>query len=357
MTATAESTAPEAVWRLDIGEPVLGINLVADRVIVGGSEGTVVVADTDGQARLRLAIDDFLLAVAASPDGSRLAVGGGKRLVVFDLRDGSVVAAHPYHWCECLAWTANSGDLAASDGRLVRVHTRDGELRWTSAPLPSTVAGLAWMRAEGRRLAAAAYQGVKIFEPATDRTVERLPAPGAIAGIAVAPNGRWVVGGSQDATLHGWNVRDGSDFRMSGFPKTVSRLAFESTGRWMCCDGGDTVVCWDFSGSGPTGREALLAEGHRDDVTSLAWAPTDGSASVLVSGDAAGDVALWRLGARHRPGQRIHPDWTAAIGDPIGAVTASADQIFSGHHSGAVHCFTSKPRQPASPKFPLVGRA
>jgi WD40 repeat protein len=263
--------------------------------------------------------------------------------VVFDLADGSVVADHPHHWCGCLAWASKSGDLAANDGRLVRVYSADGRLRWASPPLPSTVAGLAWMRADGRRLAAAAYQGVTIFEPGTDRAVARLPAPGAIAGIAVDPNGRWVVGGSQDATLHGWNVRNGSDFQMSGFPKLVSRLAFESSGRWMCCDGGDTLVCWDFSGSGPTGREGLLAEGHRNDVTALAWAPAGGSAPILVSGDAAGEVALWRLGPSSRPGGRIRPFWRTATGDPVGAIAATRDRIFSGHRSGAVCCFTSTP--------------
>ncbi|MHA6628756.1 WD40 repeat domain-containing protein [Pseudonocardia sichuanensis] len=115
--------------------------------------------------------------------------------------------------------------------------------------------------------------------------IEHLPAPGAIAGLAVAPNGRWVVGGSQDATLHGWKVPGGSDFRMSGFPTTVSRLAFEPGGRWMACDAGDTIACWDLSGTGPTGREALLAEGHTAAVTALCWAPTDGASRALLTTD------------------------------------------------------------------------
>jgi WD40 repeat protein len=347
MTASARTAARDLVWQFDTEEPVLSINLLPDGAIIGGSEGTIVVADFDGRPAQRLMVEDFLLALAASPDGTRLAVGGGKGLAVFDLADGSVLAEHPHRWCGCLAWSADSRRLAANDGRLVQVHTRDGALRWTSPPLQSTVAGLAWMRADGRRLAAAAYQGVKIFEPDTDRIVSRLPAPGAIAGIAVAPNGRWVVGGSQDATLHGWNVRDGSDFRMSGFPKAVSRIVFEPSGRWMSCDGGDTVVCWDFSGAGPTGREAVLAEGHRDDVTALTWAPIDGSASVLVSGDAAGDLKLWRLKPGHRPGQRIGPSWSAATGDPVGAVAATADRIVSGHRSGAVCCFHPETHQQA----------
>jgi len=346
-SAEVKNKVTYLAWQLDIGEPVFGIDALADRVIIEGSEGSVVVADTDGRAQLRLGLDDFLLAAAASPNGTRLALGGGRRLVVFDLADGSVVADRPHRWCRCLAWAAKTGELAASDGRLVRVYARGGRLRWTSAPLQSAVAGLAWMDADGRRLAAAAYQGVKIFEPDTDRIVERLAAPDAIAGIAVAPNWCWVVGGSQNSALHGWNVRDGSDFRMSGFPKLVSRLAFESSGRWMCCNGGDTVVCWDFFGSGPTGREGLPAEGHRGDVTALAWAPTSGSAPILVSGDTAGEVALWRLGPSSPPGGRIRPFWTTTTCDPVSSVVATRDRIFSGHRSGAVRCFTSQPRQEA----------
>lgn len=339
MTTISGTAMKEVLWQVELGEPVLGIGPLADTVIIGGSEGNILVSDADGRQRLRLTCDDFLLAMAASPDGSRLAVGGGQRLVLFDLSNGSVLADIPHQWCGCLAWAAKTGDLAANDGRSVRVYTRDGQLRWTSPPLQSTVAGLAWMRADGRRLAAAAYQGVTIFEPGTSRTIAELAAPGAIAGIAVEPNGRWVVGGSQDATLHGWNVRDRSDFQMSGFPRRVSRLAFESSGRWMCCDGGDTVVFWDFSGRGPTGRNGLVAEWHRADVTALAWLPTDGRNPVLISGDASGGVALWRLRPNSQPGGRISPFWKTATGDPVEAVAAAGNRIFSGHRSGVVRCY------------------
>lgn len=217
----------------------------------------------------------------------------------------------------------------------MRVLDRDGAPRWISPALPSTVAGLSWLRSDGRRIAAAAYQGVTIVEPATDRVVEHLPAPGAIAGLAVAPNGRWVVGGSQDATLHGWKVPGGDDFRMSGFPTTVSRLAFEPGGRWMACDGGDTIAFWDFSGAGPTGREALLGQGHRGAVTALAWAPTG---RTLATADATGDVALWRLDPAARPGDRIRPTWVTSTGDPAGALAHAGGHIVSGHRSGALAC-------------------
>lgn len=337
MTAATEATA----GHLDLGEPVHALDLLpGGGVVAGGTEGRVVVTDPSGRERLRLHLGDFLLTLAASPDGTRLAAGGGERVAIWDLTDGALLHEHAIRWCSSLAWAAHSRHLAAGDGRTVRRFTRDGHPDWSSTPLASTVAGLAFLRRDGRRIVAAAYQGVTILEPDTDRVIEHLPAPGAIAGLAVAPNGRWVVGGSQDATLHGWKVPGGSDFRMSGFPTTVSRLAFEPGGRWMACDAGDSIACWDFSGAGPTGREAVLAEGHTTAVTALCWAPPDGTGQVLISADTAGDVALWRIEPHHGPGDRLRPSRTAATGDPTGAVAAAGTHIVSGHRSGAVrwHC-------------------
>jgi WD40 repeat protein len=342
VTGPAQTRHAEAhSWRLDIDEPALTVHILPEAILATGTEGALLLTDLDGRERWRQRLGRFTLSAAVSPDGTRLAIGADSHLTLIDLPTTTVLRECPTRWCAALAWAANSRELAAADGKQVRVLDRVGHRYWTSPPLPSTVTGLTWLRRDARRLAAAAYQGVTIYEPATSRVAQHLAAPGAIAGLAVAPNGRWIVGGSQDATLHGWRVPAGNDFRMSGFPSTVSQLAFDPTGRWLANDAADSLTLWDFSGPGPTGRDALVAEGHPSRITAFTWARACGPGETireLYSGDDAGNLALWRVHPHHRPGDRIRPTGILDTGDPVTALTTNDTQLISGHRSGALRC-------------------
>ncbi|MEJ8277672.1 WD40 repeat domain-containing protein [Pseudonocardia spirodelae] len=315
MSAILRRAGLRPLWRSAAGEPVVALAaLPGGGIAAGGSEGELRVLGADGTPRWADRLDDALLTVSASPDGRRVGAHGMASRRLWD-DDGARVASADCGWSATAAWDDRSGALAVGDGRHVRLLDRDGVVRWSSPRLSSTVTAVVWPR--GRlRVAAAAYRGVTILEPSTDRVTATLAAPGSISGLAASPSGRWVVGGSQDATLHGWKVDDGSDFRMSGFPTTVSLPTFAGTGRWLACCSGDVVTCWDFSGAGPTGREAAVLNGHGAPVTGLAWAP--GDRHLLVSGDEAGTVLLWRLDATVRPGARPQPvgGLRGAAGDP-----------------------------------------
>ncbi|WP_051166582.1 WD40 repeat domain-containing protein [Amycolatopsis orientalis] len=336
MRAAADRIAFRPRWQADLGEPAVALDVVGRgedaAVAVGGSEGAVRLLGTGGARQWESFLDDALLAVAASPDGTRIAALGMTRRRMWSA-DGEQLASSAAGWSAAAAWDARSVRLAVADGRQVRVLDRNGEICWSSGPLASTVTGVRWPRG-ALRVAASAYQAVTIFEPETDRITRALPAPGAISGLAAAPNGRWVVGGSQDATLHGWKVDDGSDFRMSGFPGTVSQLSFEDTGRWMACASGDVLTCWDFSGAGPAGRSAVALTGHTAPVTASAWLP--GDRRTLVSGDQDGTVLLWRLTPAARPGDQIRPAGGLRDDDPVTALATA------GARAGGVTVFVAR---------------
>lgn len=310
MTAVTRRPAARQRWRADVGEPVVALDILPggrdtpDALVAGGSEGQVGVFEADGTVRHALSLDDALLDVAASPDGTRVAAVGMASRRLWDTTSGDLLSGEKAQWSASAAWDDRSGRLAVADGKRVRILDRDGAVRWSSPPLASTVTNVLWPR--GRlRVAASAYQGVTVLEPSGDRVTNRLRAPGAISGLAASPNGRWIVGGSQDATLHGWKVADGSDFRMSGFVAAVSRLAFEDSGRWMACASAEVLTCWDFSGKGPTGRAAVVLAGHHAPVTAFAWAP--GERRTLVSGAEDGTVLVWRLTPTTKPADELRP--------------------------------------------------
>lgn len=329
-------------WQADLGEPVVAVDVVSNgrsapgSLVAGGSEGALRVFDHDGSPRCTMELDDALLAVAASPDGTRIAgLGMGSRRL-FDAQ-GDVLRSDRAGWSASAEWDKRSRALAIADGRRVRVLDREGAVRWSSEPLSSTVTNVLWPRGN-LRVAASAYQGVTIFEPETDRITNTLEAPGAISGLASAPNGRWVVGGSQDATLHGWKVDDASDFQMSGFPATVSHLAFEDGGRWMACESAEVLTCWDFSGTGPTGRAGVVLTGHQTAVTAFTWAP--GHGQTLISGDQDGNVLLWNITANTRPGDEIRPTGGLRDDEPVTAITTSNagahSIVYIGRRSGRI---------------------
>lgn len=339
MTAPTKRDALQPRWQATLDEPAVALDVLRgglrgpDCLVAGGSEGDVQIFDPDGKQRLRLTLDDALLAVAASPDATRLvALGMGSRRL-WSTSAGEVLRTDGAGWSASAAWDTRSNALAVADGKRVRMLDRSGTVRWSSEPLASTVTNVLWPRGK-LRVAASAYQGVTIFEPETDRITNALPAPGAISGLTAAPNGRWVVGGSQDATLHGWKVDDGSEFEMHGFPATVSHLAFDDGGRWMTCDSAEVLTCWDFSGPGPTGRAGAVLTGHQAAISAFAWMP--GNHTTLISGDAEGDVLVWRLGANTRPGDELRPAGGARDDDPVTAITTSGETVYVARRSGRI---------------------
>lgn len=326
-------------WAHAIDEPVIAVRpLPGARALAVGSEGLVRVLDEHGTVRHELHLDDAPQAVAVDPDGRLALIGGMTGHTLVDLDAGQVISSGRGRWCGAAQWSPDGNRVTIADGRNVRQLGRDGTELWASSPLPSTVTGLATIR-DGRRIAAAAYQGVQVLESADGATSRSLAAPGAIAGLAVAPSGRWIVGGSQDATLHGWKVPDGNDFRMMGFPTTVSRLAFHPDGRWLICDGGNHLIGWDFSGAGPTGRNGLTLDGHQAQVTAFTW--VDGAAEpTLISGDEDGALFGWRVaGPQARPGETLRPAVRGVHLEPVTDLAHQDGTLLVGSRTGIVAAF------------------
>jgi WD40 repeat protein len=205
--------------------------------------------------------DGAVLDAARHPSGLGLLTGGDDGRLVWT-RDGEStdIARLDGRWINVVEASPASGLIAFAAGR--DVHVRDAADAGFASVLPHerTVAALGF-DAKGRRVAAATYGGVALwYARIRDQKPQWLKWAGSHVGVAVSPDGRFVVSAMQEDQLHGWRISNGQDMRMGGYPSKVKSMAFAAGGRLLVTSGASSLVAWPFSGpNGPMGQAAVEA--------------------------------------------------------------------------------------------------
>ena len=160
--------------------------------------------------------------------------------------------------------------------------------------LPSTVGGLAFAP-KGFRLAVAHYHGVTLWYPnAREAEPEKLEWKGSHLGVALSPDGKFLVTTMQEPTLHGWRLADSKDMRMSGYGARVRSLGWTVGGKWLATSGSNQLILWPFQGNdGPMGKTPQLLAPYEAQVEVVACHPRQ---EVVAVGYADGLVLIVRLG-------------------------------------------------------------
>jgi beta-lactamase regulating signal transducer with metallopeptidase domain len=253
-----------------------------------------------------------LLAVAYSPDGTRLAVASEDHSVeVRDAATGAVVFPIRGHEgpVNCLAFSPDGGTLATgSSDRTVRL----------------------WDVADGRELQVLRGHGHWVY------------------AVAFSPDGRTLASGGYDRTVRLWDADTGEELAaLTGHRSSVRALAFAPDGKTLASGGGDlTVRLWDVAAR----RERAVLEGHAGPVRALAFS---GDGILLASGSDDGTLRLWGTaagewrstltghaaevtGVAFVPRSRVLVSggldrtvryWSAADGRPLTALPAHADGV------------------------------
>ncbi|PZG12176.1 WD40 repeat domain-containing protein [Nonomuraea aridisoli] len=327
------TTTPAAlVWESGVDDAPVALSVRRDLVAVAGAEGTVWTLDVaTGAGAKVLDLPGGSLDVALAPDARHLAAAGPLGHALWARDGGRASVFETGAWSSKAAW-ANKERVAIASGRRALVLDPEGGELWAPEPAASTVTDVAWMRA-GRRLAVAAYGAVSCHERHTPVPVAAYRYVGSHLALAIPVTGRWICSGNQDASIHIWRTRDGSELTMSGYPEKVSRLAFDDTGTWLAADGAPEVTVWDFSGKGPAGTAPRTLTCH-ETITALAWRP--GSAGHLASGGDDGTIALWRA-TSGRPEARLRPARTLDGGAAVAALAwAAPDVLIAAYRDGRV---------------------
>jgi WD40 repeat protein len=305
----------ERCWQANVDDYVSALAWSPDGnlLAVAMGSGPVEVLDTsEGRALHRLAGHGFgTLAAAWRPGSSCLATAGQDGMVrTWEAAGGRLERELEggASWVERLAWSPDGALLAAAAGQHLSVWDEAGALvqEFTS---PATIYDIAW-RPGGRGLASAGYGGVWVWKLDRPEKVRHLPWKGASLRLAWSPSGEYIATGDQDATVHFWKVASGKDMMAQGYDTKVRNLAWDASSRYLATAGGSDVLVWDCSGKGPAGTSPRGMEAHEAPVSALAF---QHRGPWLVSGDGQGQLVVWnpRLGPRTAGKARLGAGVTA----------------------------------------------
>ena len=240
-----------------------------------------------------------------APGSALLASGGQDGAVKFwDAAAGQHLASAELgsSWVEHLTWrpaassspTSGSGSpsspvLAAAAGRDLVFLRPDASLAHRFKSAPKTLSALAW-HPQGGALAAAYFGGVCLWDADDFRAQREYAYANGIATLAWSPpDGRWLVSGNVDPSVHLWLPEEDQEFHMSGYETKVRQITFDFTGTRLATTGGQDVCVWDCSGAGPEGREPAMLP-HDAPLVAVAFQNRHG---LLASASRDGVLQLW----------------------------------------------------------------
>jgi len=283
--------------------------------------------------------DKKVLAVAWSPDGTRIASSGYDETVqIWDATSGKEIVIYRGHsaWVKAIAWSPD-GTSIASAGADTTVHTWNastGRNTLIYRGHPRIVSAVAWSP-EGTRIASAGYdQKVLVWDAFTGRDLYTYhDHAGFVNALAWSPDGASIASASDDRTVHIWKVLVKRNlftrhkaYIYRGHAGRVLAVAWAPNGARIASGSWDnTVQVWDAN----TGEFVHVHKGHSSWVSAVAWSP---NSVRLASASNDGTVQVWEASTarevftqRHYFTYGGHYKWVRALDwSPDGERIASA---------------------------------
>jgi WD40 repeat protein len=236
---------------------------------------------------LREFFSNSVWAMALSPDGSRLAIGGPSadgNVRIYDLTDGSLV--HTLRGDPRIISLMFSHDgrrvAAAGHERIVRLWDTTTGKELLSLHGHDNIVGRVLFSPDGHRLVSASADGqVQIWDGSPfdqpDPRIRTLGGPDEVEflGVAFSTDGGLLASASADGSIKLWDVPSGRLVcPFHGHTEAAMCVAIDRDGRYLLSGSMDkTVRLWDVR----TGKEVYCIRGFKVMVHSVAFSP-DGSA-------------------------------------------------------------------------------
>jgi dipeptidyl aminopeptidase/acylaminoacyl peptidase len=305
-TAPAKSRSKGIAWEsLPAGlMPALAIALSPDGTRVACSHGNVaVVRDaTSGAAITSLGGQtDFVQSIAWSPDGKRLAVGSHGKVRLWTVAADSawpdpIVLQPISERANAIAFSpdgsliAVGAGLPSASGEITVWQSTDGkEIKRLADAHSDLVTGLAFSP-DGQLLASSsADKFVKVFKVADYSLTKSLEGhTGAVLGITWSPDGKQIASAGADSALKIWNVEAGEQAAsITDHKQEVTAVRFLPGKREIMTTAGDRLGrIWNAD----DGKLLRVLQGASDFLLSL---DVSTNGKVLLAGSQTGEVHLW----------------------------------------------------------------
>ena len=236
--------------------------------------------------------------VAFSPDGKRLASGGGiygqpGELKIWDTATGQEILSLKGHGNQVhgVAFSPDGERLASASGDLtVRLwNAETGRLTRTFHGHTMQVNSVVFSP-DGKWLASASNdKTVRLWNAETGQQERVLQGhTNTVNNVVFSPDGKWLASASWDGTSRLWDIGTGQEIRiLYGHSGGIVRVAFSPDGKRLASGSKDSMVrVWDAA----SGQETLTLKGHNGWVQSVAFS-RDGK--WIASGGADSTVKVW----------------------------------------------------------------
>jgi WD40 repeat protein len=219
--------------------------------------------------------EDYVRALAYSPDGSRIATGSRDRTAkLWDAETGTELTTLTTP--SGVAWVAFSPDgsriaTGGADGVTRIWSTETGEnlsvLRGQHVPVLN-----ATFNPEGTHLATGIDDEMaRIWDLETGKQLFILSHPGAVYGVAFSPDGERLATASSAAIIKVWDVTSGNELlSFTGHTDSIVSISFSPDGTQLATASRDgTARLWDAA----SGQELLTLQGSGVGICCVAFSP------------------------------------------------------------------------------------